>query len=133
MAKTLKDFQNLVTACKYKPGWYFICQEDGKGIFFQIGVTAAANISIDPFTGERSPWKGAKHYMSEHMCDTEVVGVVFGAIKQAEEHETREWFRFMNKPVFNPHISIYAQVAIAGKLANLDMRENAMSMEEETK
>ena len=128
--KTLSDFQALISAITYKKGWHFLCKQDRRGIYLQVEVTAEADIAIDPFTGKITPWKGRKEYMSEHMCDTEVVMTAFGLIRQAEEHETREWFRFKNRSILNPHISVHVLHSIAGKLANLDLRENAMSMEE---
>jgi hypothetical protein len=128
--KTLQDFKDLISCIKYKAGWLFIVREDGRGVYLQIRVTSEADVSIDPFTGETVPWSGAKHYLSPHMCDSEVVGSVFDAIRRAEEHETREWFRFKNRPIFNPHISVHVLHGIAGKLSNLDLRENAMTMVE---
>ena len=126
--KTLQDFQNLITSISYKAGWQFITREDDRGIYLQLRVTADADVAIDPFTRETTPWSGAKHYLSPHMCDSEVVGTVFDAIRRAEEHEMREWFRFKNRSVYNPHISVHVLHSIAGKLANLDLRENAMTM-----
>jgi hypothetical protein len=128
--KSYEDFNSFAEACKYKPGWEILCKEDNRGVFFQVSVGCDAEASISPFSGVSEPWKGAKHYVSPHMCDSEVVGCIFGAIKQAEEHEMREWFVFSGRRVFNPHISIWALHEIAGKKANLDLRENAMSMEE---
>jgi len=128
--KTLTDFQNLVSQIRYKTGWLFHVKQDNRGVYLQIAVTAEADVSIDPFTGETTPWSGAKHYLSPHMCDSEVVGSVFDAIRRAEEHEMREWFRFKNRPIYNPHISVHVLHSIAGKLANLDLRDNAMTMVE---
>lgn len=128
--KMFEDFQRLIAAVTYKKGWLFHVRQDHLGVYLQIEVTEEAGVSLSPFEGKKTPWKGAKISMSQHMCDSEVIGTVFDAIKRAEEHEMREWFRFMNKPIFNPHISVYALAGIAGKLANLDMRENAMTMKE---
>ena len=128
--KTLADFDALISQITYKHGWLFCVKQDHRGVYLQIEVTEQAAIAEDPFTGAITPWSGAKHYLSEHMCDSEVVGTVFDAIRRAEEHEMREWFRFKNRTIFNPHMSVYALHSIAGKLANLDLRENAMTMEE---
>jgi hypothetical protein len=128
--KTLKQFKVLTEACTYKPGWEILCKEDDRGVFVQISVTEEAEISLDMITGKRVPWKGGKHYMSPHMCDSEVVGVVFGAIRAAEEHELREWFRFCRRSIFNPHLSVYTLAQVASKKESFDVRENAMTMEE---
>jgi hypothetical protein len=130
--KTRQDFELLVSQISYKCGWHFHVKQDGRGVYLQISVDSTADIAIDPFTGTVVPWSGAKHYMSEHMCDSEVVGTVFDAIRRAEEHEMREWFRFKKRSIFNPHMSVHVLHGIAGKLANLDLRKNAMSMEEST-
>lgn len=129
--KTLQDFQNLISLISYKAGWVFAVVEDQRGVYFQIQVTDIADVAKDPFSGDVTPWSGAKHYLSPHMCDSEVVGSVFDAIRRAEEHEMREWFRFKNRTIFNPHMSVHVLHSIAGKLANLDLRENAMTMTEQ--
>lgn len=128
--KTFEEFQALARECLYKPGWVILCKQDNRGVYVQISVSTEAEASTSPFTGKKESWKGAKHYMSPHMCDSEVVGTIFGAIKQAEEHEMREWFVFAKRRIFNPHISVWALHDVAGKKKNLDLRKNAMSMEE---
>lgn len=129
--KTLQDFQALTSQVSYKQGWHFLCKEDARGVYLQISVDETAAIAMDPFTGKIAPWKGAKMYMSPHMCDSEVIGTAFDAIRRAEEHEMREWFRFKNRTIFNPHMSVHVLHSIAGKLANLDLRKNAMTMDED--
>lgn len=127
--QTITSIQTLIGACSYKPGWYFLVKEEADRVYLQVGVTEEAEISMSPFTGQREPWKGAKHYLSYHMCDSEVVGALFGAIQQAENHESREWFRFTGRSIYNPHMSVW-KLAEFAKLKNFDLRENAMSMEE---
>lgn len=127
--QTHESIQSLINNCSYKPGWYFICGKDDNRSYIQIGVNETADISLCPFTGKRQAWKGAKHYLSYHMCDSEVVGAVFGAIRQAEEHEIREWFRFDSRSIFNPHINVYVLAEIATR-NNMDLRKNAMTMVE---
>lgn len=126
--KAFEDFKKIVDQIVYKKGWHINVRSNAAGVYLQISVDETADVAKDAFTGEVAPWSGAKIPMSPHMCDSEVVGTVFDAIKRAEEHEMREWFKFANRRIFNPHISIYALHSIAGKLENLDMRENAMSM-----
>ena len=128
--KTFTDFKYIVGQIAYKKGWHINVKESPSGVYLQISVDEQAEAACDAFTGTVTAWSGAKIPMSPHMCDSEVVGTVFDAIKRAEEHEMREWFKFANRRIFNPHISVYALHEIAGKMANLDMRENAMSMVE---
>jgi hypothetical protein len=131
--KTFADFKTLIDACSYKPGWEILLKQEHGDVFLQIGVTTEAEISLDMITGERVAWRGAKHRLSPFMCDSEVIGAVFGAIRQAEEHETREWFRFKKRSIFNPHLSVHALAEVASRLANFDTRPNAMTMTEEIK
>ncbi len=58
-------------------------------------------------TGEQKPWSGRKWKLSEHMTESELVGTAFLALNTALEHEAREFFRYNDKIVFNPHISIH--------------------------
>lgn len=43
------------------------------------------------------------HYISAFMDETQVLRKVYHAIRQAEDHETREFFRYRNVQVFDPH------------------------------
>lgn len=131
MIRSFEIFAELAKLVSYKPGWFILCKQDDKGMFLQVEVTAIAEASIDTVTGQRTGWKGAKHYFSGHMCDSEFVGTIFKAFLQAEEHESREHFRFKGRSVYNPHFNIHALVELAKHKENFDMRENAMSMVEE--
>lgn len=128
--QTHNSIHDLCCVITYKPGWYVEAYKDDRGIYIQVGVTTEAEISWDMIKKERVAWKGAKHYMSPFMCDSEVVGAIFGAFKQAEEHETREWFRFQGRSIYNPHLSVYALHELASKAENFETRENAMTMVE---
>ena len=65
------------------------------------------------------------------MCKQEIVGAVFGALRAAEEHEMREWFRYKDVSIYNPHRCPDALVKFARFKKHLDLRDNAMSMTEE--
>lgn len=64
------------------------------------------------------------------MCRQEIVGTAFGLIRDAEEHETREWFRYRGASIFNPHLDPDVLVEVARKKTSFVTRTNAMSMEE---
>ncbi|KVK62672.1 hypothetical protein L905_19065 [Agrobacterium sp. TS43] len=64
------------------------------------------------------------------MCRQEVVGVVFGLIKDAELHETHEWFRYRGASIYNPHLDPDALVNLARKASSFVTRDNAMTMTE---
>lgn len=127
--QTIGSVKNLVEQISYKRGWSFICETKGDGFYLQVSVSADADISISPFTGKREPWKGAKHWISRHACDSEIVGCIFGAIQQAEMHEMREWFKFKSRSIYNPHFDVH-KLADFARISNMSFRKNAMSMEE---
>ncbi|QIG73174.1 hypothetical protein [Rhizobium phage RHph_I40] len=142
----LYEMRALVEACTYKPGWYINFHSgDVEGHsplgfpiygrpYIQVSVTDEAEASIDSTDPEHSrvPWKSGKKYLSHHMCRQEIVGAVFGLIKDAEMHETHEWFRYKNASIFNPHLDPDVLVTVARKRSSFNVRENAMSMQETT-
>ena len=124
------EFIELISKITYKPGWYFRVGIEDERMWFQVGVTEEAEISYDPIAGKKVPWRGAKHYLSPHMCRNEVVTGVKHAIDRAEMHEVNEWFRYKGRSIYNPHIDPDALVEVAAKKENFNTRENAMTMEE---
>lgn len=124
------EFGEIIGQITYKRGWYFRSGiEDGR-MWVQVGVTADAEVAYDPVTKTVVPWRGAKHYLSPHMCRQEVVGAVHHAIERAEMHEANEWFRYKGRAIYNPHFDPDRLAEFAAKLDNFNMRENAMTMEE---
>lgn len=123
----------IVKQITYKPGWDIIVTgESGSDrLYVQLSVDGPeARDSTDPST--IVPWKSGKRYLSPHMCRQEIVGAVFGLIKDAEEHETREWFRYRGASIFNPHLDPDVLADIAKMRSSFNVRENAMSMQETT-
>lgn len=128
---TYPQMKEIVRQITYKPYWSVLLDLDAeKRPFVQIFVGACSESSLSPITGQREAWKSGKHYLSPHMCRQEVVGTVFGAIRAAEEHETKEWFRYRGSAIFNPHLDPDALAEFARHLKNFDLRDNAMTMEE---
>jgi hypothetical protein len=126
------EFEDIIEAITYKPGWYFRTGLEEDRMWVQVGVTEEAEISFDPIAGKKVPWRGAKHFLSKHMCRNEVVSTVFHAIERAEMHEAREWFRYKGSSIFNPHLDPDALAVFAKRLVNFNVRENAMSMDSPT-
>lgn len=125
-----EDIANIVNQIRYKPGWtikFRWLPEDRP--FIQIEVSELSDASLSPFTGEREAWKSGKHYLSKHMCRQEIVGAVFGAIKAAEEHEMREWFRYKGASIYNPHLDPDVLAEVAKKKTSFNLRQNAMNPE----
>lgn len=134
------EISDIVSNITYKPGWEVrVWPGDKAGMrdggpwyprpYLQLEVHETAEAATCPFTGNVAPWRSGKRYLSPHMCKQEVVGSVLGLIKDAEMHELHEWFKYKGKSIYCPHLDpdVLAEVAV---LKNMDMRENAMSMEE---
>ncbi len=115
------DVKAVIAEISYKPNWAIICQNS----YLQVEVIGVCSIDGSP-----QKWRGAKHRISSHMCKQELVGLAFTAIKQAEEHEMREFFRYKGASIFNPHLDPDVLAEVAKKRASFVMRDNAMSMEE---
>lgn len=126
------EFRSIIEQITYKPGWAFILGDDGERYFVQASVSVESDLTMDPTrrSAERTPWKSGKRYLSSFMCRQEVVGLVFSLIKDAEEHELREWFRYRGASIFNPHLDPDVLVDVARRKASFCIRVNAMSMAE---
>lgn len=127
--KKFAEFQEIVDSVTYKPGWYLRTGVEDTRMWVQVGVTDEAEISYDVVEKRRVPWRGAKHFLSEHMCRNEIVSTVYHAIERAELHEVKEWFRYRGASIFNPHLDPDALVETARFKKNFDMRKNAMTMD----
>jgi hypothetical protein len=135
---TLNEMQEIVFSCSYRPGWMILFRmdrgEDGKSSrpYIQVEVDETTEAARNAFTGKAQAWRGGKVYLSQHMCRQEIVGACFGAIRAAEEHEMREWFRYRGRSIFNPHLDpdVLAEVAVR---KNMNVRDNAMTMKENSK
>lgn len=123
-------FKQIIEQITYKPGWYFRTGVEDDRMWVQVGVTTDAEISYDVIEKKRVGWRGAKHWLSEHMCRNEIVSTVHHAIERAEMHELNEWFRYKGRAIHNPHLDPDVLVEVASKKSSFNTRENAMSMEE---
>ncbi len=131
----LEEILRIVQTVTYKPGWTIHAEISKRGfVEVQIGVddTTEASIDAQKRDGTRTPWKGGKKYLHEHMCYQEIVGACFGMIEDAEIHEMREWFRLAGRAIYNPHIDPRVLWRVAGKAQNFNVRDNAMAMDNET-
>lgn len=97
--QTLNSIKKLVSDVEYG-GWEFVVTEKGDGFLIQIQFISSD--SDNP--GVLELQKCRKWYVSPHSCDAEVIRTCFIAVKQAEEHELCERFRFKGKQIYNPHI-----------------------------
>lgn len=132
---TWDEMRSLVGACTYKPGWS-VSLHDEKGTgraYIQLSVSEESDASLDSATrdGTRTPWKSGKRYLSPHMCRQEVVDSVFALIKDAELHETHEWFRYCGASIYSPHLDPDVLAQVARRASSFVTRDNAMTMVEE--
>lgn len=127
MAMTTKQIRALVAHVTYKEGWDILVGEDGERTYLQLAVTGGqCSVSL-----KTVDWKGGKKYLSPYMCRQEIVGACFAIIKEAEEHEMREWFRFKGAAIYNPHLDPDALVLVARKKENFCTRPDNQSMTQE--
>ncbi|MDR3474516.1 MAG: hypothetical protein P4M09_22935 [Devosia sp.] len=127
------ELSQIVGSITYKPGWDItLAWPHGGRPFVQLSVSQLSDASLDSVKrdGTRTPWKSAKRFLSEHMCRQEVVGIVFGLVKDAELHEVHEWFRYRGASIYNPHLDPDVLAQVARKAASFNVRANAMTMEE---
>lgn len=122
----MRAMRNITNKISYKEGWAVATKTDNKGVYVQIECTNSTNAD----TQKPEPWKSGKRYLSEWMCEQEMVGVIFELIKCAEIHETHEFFRYKDVAIYSPHLDPDKLVYFATDLNNYCTRENAMSMEE---
>lgn len=131
MTITVDDIIDIVHSITYKPGWRILLGSGGdKGGRYYIQVVVDETAGIDSVTKKPTSWKSGKRYLSPFMCKQEIVGVCFSIIKEAEEHEMREWFRYKGRSIYNPHLSPDALAEFAAVGSNFNYREDAMSMAE---
>lgn len=95
-----KTFNIIVERDKKRP-------DDGR-IYLQVEYTAPCTK-----TGKEEPWKGGKHYLSDHMTEDEIVKKVYVAFEMAVKHEVMEGFKFDGIIVFNPHVNFRALLTVS--------------------
>lgn len=119
------EVAEIISHCSYKPNWniHIKSEEDGTQ-YIQLEVKDG----MDSVTLQRTDWKSGKRYLSKWMCRQEIVGVVFGLIKDAEMHEIHEFFRYKGASIYNPHLDPDVLADVAKRKSSFVMRENAMSM-----
>lgn len=122
----IQQIGEILSKVSYKPNWHIALYGTPDNMYIQLEVSD----SLCSVSRETVDWKSGKRYLSKWMCKQEIVGAVFGLIKDAEEHEMREWFRYKGASIFNPHLDPDALANVASKAANFNCRENAMSMVE---
>lgn len=100
--KTLDEITKIVEKITYKEGWSITvrCLPKERP-FIQVVFQGA-----DETTGKIEEQKCRKWYLSCHMTTTEIVYTALKAIQAAEDHETREFFKYIGVRIANPHFSV---------------------------
>ena len=97
---TFKEIAETLIEIKYKD-WSFSLFQRGETVFMLVLFEAPG-----PNGEQVSIQKGRKWVLSQHMTKSEVVATAFKAILTAEEHETRENFKYRGAPIFHPHYNV---------------------------
>lgn len=112
----LAEMQEAISQITYKD-WRIRLYLDGDRPYLQVSF-----LEEDMTTKVIEEQKGRKWFLSPHMTKSEVVSTALKAVLTAEEHETREKFRFQGKAIFGPHFDVDQLVKFATYKDNLDMR-----------
>ena len=128
----LNEMRALIEQIEYKPGWsilFALDKKSGGRPYIQVcGRTQDSRYMNDPTLVN---WRGAKAYLSEHMCVNEIVEEAFHLLQRAEIHELKEWFRFDGEVIHSPHQDPRELAVFMYRNPRaINVRENAMSMKE---
>ena len=115
---TEKFFSDILSYIEYKR-WSFHLGCSGDSHYLQVKFVCECSV-----TGKPEPWSGRKWYLSPHMTKSEVVQTAFKAVLTAEEHESREKFKYNGQAIFGPHfdVDVLASVCKLKEMA-MDVRE----------
>ena len=110
------NFEAILRDVRYRD-WLFVVAMDGGGRqYLQVRFKAPDTMAPDDAIEQR----GRKWFLSEHMTKSEVVQTALCAVLACVEHEAREEFRYIGKPIFGPHFDVDALWGICDRL---DQRE----------
>lgn len=97
--QTIRTIRKILLSIEYK-NWSIIATQKGDGFLLQVQFMG---FDTDG-SGKEELQKCRKWYISAHSCDAEIIRTCFLAIKQAEEHEICERFKYKGEQIYNPHI-----------------------------
>lgn len=106
MTLTRLDMENILGAIKYQD-WKFHYDKMDDGFYIQVQFRAKDSCPVPVSDSEqRIDWNGRKWYISRHSTEDEVVQTCLKAVLTAVEHEAREQFTYLGKPIFQPHMNL---------------------------
>jgi len=100
--KRLVEIKEIVKNITYKKGWKVNVYLDGE----TRPILQVVFLGEDEQTGVIEEQRSRKWFLSYHMTTTEIVYTALKAIQAAEEHETREFFKYKGVRIANPHFSV---------------------------
>ncbi len=114
--KSIVEFTAILSQCKYKH-WEFEVHEIGSSgeTWLQLSW-----VGPDTDTDEYAELKSRKWKLSPFMTKSEVVQTAFKAVMTAEEHETREAFKYRGRSVFGPHLDVDTLWEVSGRTDKRD-------------
>lgn len=104
MAQTKESIQALLDRISYRDIEFLLEKRMG-GFLLQVQWE-----DTDNDTGELCKLKGAKHYISAHATDDEVVKRCWVAVMAAITHEAMEEFKLDGVAPFNPHNDVFSML-----------------------
>lgn len=104
VASLLLKARAILAEVTYKPGWTLDTDIDGRGEAYMVWRWRAPDAS--GHYGGTMAVSGRRWFISPYMSRSELVNTALLAALTAEEHETREFFRYKGKRVFNPHVNV---------------------------
>ena len=102
---TIDHMREIVSEITYRD-WRFTIGDDDGHPWLQVEFDTENNFAPFDLTTQR----GRKWRLSRFMCKGEVVQTALAAVLAAEEHETREGFRYRGAPIFDGHYDVDALV-----------------------
>lgn len=97
--------------------WDLNVKLDGDRPYLQVGFWEADHTVEE---GSAPAYQtGRKWVLSPHMTKSEVIQTAFKAIMTAEEHETREKFKYKGRAIFGPYFNVDDLVDICARPADV--------------
>lgn len=109
----------VIKQLQYKD-WVFSIGQDQDRLYLQVAFQAPDN---SRHSSIRHLQTGRKWLLSPYMTKSELVATAFKAVLTAEEHETRELFRYRGQAIFGPHFNV-DDLAMLASYHTPDMRDN---------
>lgn len=98
----------------YKEGYELLLKQDqiieGGRWYYQVQCRRP-----DAITGCLGYGRGGKAYLSPSVTRSELITKAFGLFKAYEEHECREFFKYLGKQPFGPHIDVMALLEVCDR------------------